>query len=66
MKKIIFHLLIQIIKLLVTKKKVNNPSKLNYFDFLRNTSIATRIMMVKRDIIGNIKFTNTKICEDFF
>ena len=23
-------------------------------------------MMIKRNIIGNIKFTNTKICEDFF
>ena len=23
-------------------------------------------MMIKRKIIGNIKFTNTKICEDFF
>ena len=23
-------------------------------------------MMIKRNIIGNIKFTDTKICEDFF
>ena len=48
------------------KRKVNNPSKLNYFHFLRNTSIATSTMMIKRKIIGNIKFTDTKICEDFF
>ena len=48
------------------KRKVDNPSKLNYFDFLRNTSIATSTMMIKRDLIGNIKFTNTKICEDYF
>ena len=48
------------------KRKVNNPSKLNYTDFLRNTSIATSTMMIKRNIIGNIKFTDTKICEDFF
>ena len=48
------------------KRKINNPSKLSYTDFLRNTSIATSTMMVKRNIIGNIKFTNTKICEDFF
>ena len=48
------------------KRRVNNPSKLNYFDFLRNTSIATSTMMIKRNIIGNIRFTNTKICEDFF
>ena len=48
------------------KRKVNNPSKLNYSEFLRNTSIATSTMMIKREMIGNIKFTNTKICEDFF
>ena len=48
------------------KRKVNNPSKLNYIDFLRNTSIATSTMMIKRDIIGNVKFTNTKICGFFF
>ena len=47
-------------------RKVNNPSKLDYTGFLRNTSIATSTMMIKRNIIGNIKFTDTKICEDFF
>jgi len=47
-------------------KKVLNPRKLNYFNFIRNTSIATSTMMVKRKIIGKIKFTNTKICEDYF
>lgn len=47
-------------------RKVDNPLKLDYFDFLRNTSIATSTMMIKRNIIGNTKFTNTKICEDFF
>ena len=48
------------------KRKVNNPSKIDYSYFLKNTSIATSTMMIKRNIIGNIKFTNTKICEDFF
>ena len=48
------------------KRNIKNPSKLNYLDFLRNTSIATSTMMVKRNIIGNVKFTDTKICEDFF
>ena len=48
------------------KRKINSPSKIGYTSFLRNTSIATSTMMVKRNIIGNIKFTNTKICEDFF
>ena len=47
-------------------RKVSNPSKIDYTGFLRNTSIATSTMMIKRNIIGNIKFTDTKICEDFF
>ena len=36
------------------KRKINNPSKINYSYFLRNTSIATSTMMIKRNIIGNI------------
>ena len=47
-------------------RKINNPSKLDYTSFLKNTSIATSTMMIKRNIIGKIKFTDTKICEDFF
>ncbi len=47
-------------------KKIINPSKLNYSDFIRNTSIATSTMMVTKNIIKNIKFTNTKICEDYY
>ena len=34
--------------------------------FVTNTSIATSSMIVKRSIIDNIKFSNTKICEDYF
>jgi len=45
--------------------KIDNDFK-NYNGFLKNTSIATSTMMIKRNIIGNIKFTDTKICEDFF
>ena len=40
-----------------------------YFDFekfTKNTSIATSSMIIKRSSIGNTKFTNTKICEDYF
>ena len=47
-------------------RKINNPSKIDYTGFLKNTSIATSTMMIKRNIIGNVRFTNTKICEDFF
>jgi len=43
------------------------PAK--YFDydkFTKNTSIATSTMVIKRSSIGNIKFSNTTICEDYF
>ena len=46
-------------------RKIKNPSKLDYINFLKNTSIATSTMMIRRNIIGKIKFTDTKICEDF-
>ena len=47
-------------------KKVNNPKKLSYSSFIKNTSIATSTMMIQRKKINDIKFTNTKICEDYF
>ena len=34
--------------------------------FIKNTSIGTSTMIIKRSIIGNTKFSNTKICEDYF
>jgi len=48
------------------KRKIDNPSRLSYTSFLRNTSIATSTMVIKRKKLGNIKFTNTKICEDYY
>ncbi len=47
-------------------RKIKNPSKLNYSEFIKNTSIATSTMMVKRKEVKNIRFTNTKICEDYY
>ena len=47
-------------------KKINNPKKLSYSSFIKNTSIATSTMMIKRKKINDIKFTNTKICEDYY
>ena len=47
-------------------KKIINPSKLDYSKFIKNTSIATSTMMIKRNTINNIKFTNSKICEDYY
>ena len=48
------------------KKIISPPLKFNFSEFIHNTSIATSTMMVKRSEIKNIKFTNTKICEDYF
>ena len=48
------------------KKKIFPPNKLNYKQFLGNTSIATSTMILKYNIIKNAKFTDTKICEDYF
>ena len=47
-------------------KKVSTPNKLNFEDFIKDTSIATSCMMVNRATAKNIKFTNTKICEDYY
>lgn len=47
-------------------KKIYNPPKLNYLNFIKNTSIATSTMMIKREKIKSIKFTNNKICEDYY
>ena len=37
-----------------------------YKKFVKNTSIATSTMIIRRTIIENTKFSNTKICEDYF
>ena len=44
-----------------------SPEKFFTFEkFIKSTSIATSTMIVKRSSVGNIKFSNTKICEDYF
>ena len=47
-------------------KKIKTPEKFDFDTFIKNTSIATSTMIIKRDVIGNTKFTKTKICEDYF
>ena len=47
-------------------KKVKVPIKFDLENFIKNTSIATSTMVVKRNIGKNIKFRNTPICEDYF
>jgi len=55
-----------------SEKIKNNFSEIKpdkYFDFkkfIKNTSIATSTMIINRALIANIKFSKTKICEDYF
>ena len=48
------------------KKTILAPSKFNFDSFVKNTSIATSTMIVRRSVAGKIKFSNTKICEDYY
>jgi len=47
-------------------KKIKTPTKFNFNDFTKNTSISTSTMILKSKIIKGIKFTETPICEDYF
>ena len=47
-------------------KNVVAPNKFDFYKFIHNTSICTSSMMIKRKILKNVKFTNTKICEDYY
>lgn len=48
------------------KKNIIVPKKFNFKSFTKNTSIATSTMIIKRFIANNMKFSNTKICEDYY
>jgi len=47
-------------------KEIIPPKIMSFKTFVKNTSIGTSTMMIKRDLIKYEKFTNTKICEDYF
>ena len=47
-------------------KRIITPENYNFSSFIKDTSIATSTVMVTRKVAKNVKFTNTKICEDFF
>ena len=47
-------------------KKILTPKYFSFEKFIRNTSIGTSTMIIKKSSIGNTKFSNTKICEDYF
>ena len=45
---------------------VLTPKIFSFESFVKNTSIATSTMIIRRDLVKNIKFPDTKICEDYF
>ena len=47
-------------------KEVTPAKYFNFEKFTRNTSIATSTMIIKKSSIGNVKFSSTRICEDYF
>ena len=47
-------------------KEIKTLKRFTFKEFINNTSIATSTMIVKRNTARSIKFTNTKICEDYF
>ena len=50
----------------IKSREVKPQKCFTYKKFIKDTSIATSTMIVKKSLIGDIKFTNTKICEDYF
>ena len=48
------------------KKIVIVPDNYDYNSFVKNTSIATSTMIIKRNIIKNISFPSKRLCEDFY
>jgi teichuronic acid biosynthesis glycosyltransferase TuaG len=47
-------------------KNIKTPKKFNFDSFTKNTSIATSTMIIKRTTANKVKFSNTKICEDYY
>ena len=47
------------------KKKIIVPSSFNFDKFTKNTSIAMSSVIIRRSVLGKIKFENLKICEDY-
>ena len=47
-------------------KTIKTPMRFDFQSFIKNTSIATSSMIIERELAGNTKFYNTKICEDYY
>ena len=47
-------------------KIIKTPNFFNYKTFIKNTSIATSTMIIKRKILKNIFFPDLELCEDYY
>jgi len=45
---------------------IKPKKKYDFESFIKDTSIATSTMIIRGDLARKYKFTNTKICEDYF
>lgn len=45
---------------------IHTPNSFNYRNFVKNTSIATSTIIIKRNVIKNIFFRSLRLCEDFY
>ena len=48
------------------QNSVRPREKYNFESFIKDTSIATSTMIIKGELARKYKFTDTKICEDYF
>ena len=48
------------------QNSIQPREKYNFDSFIKDTSIATSTMMIKGELARKYKFTDTKICEDYF
>ena len=54
-------------KIKVFKKQIISPNSFNYDQFINDTSIGMSSVIIKRSIIGTIRFIRKlRICEDYF
>ena len=47
-------------------KTIKTPNFFNYKNFTKNTSRATRTMIIKKKILKNLFFPDLKLCEDYY
>jgi len=50
----------------IFKKQITAPNSFNFDQFVKNTSIGMSSVIIKRSILGAIRFPKVKICEDYY